>query len=115
MSLRKTSVPFERPIGSFAITCHSVAQSATVAYTHRLFGEVDAQVLGMRAAFDYEARPRLPAHTDTLDTAAASVGYNLRNRTRIALNYEYARRRSPVLADRNYIRRRAFLSWQFAF
>ena len=70
---------------------------------------------GARAAFDYEARPTLPAHTDTLDTAAGSVGYNLRNKTRIALNYEYARRRSPVFAERNYDRRRVFLSWQFAF
>ena len=92
-----------------------VEQSAMVAYTHRLFGAVDAQVLGMRAAFAYDARPTLPAHTDTLETAATSVGYNLRNRTRIALNYEYARRRSPVFAERNYERRRAFLSWQFAF
>ncbi len=92
-----------------------VENSATVAYTHRLFGAVDAQVLGTHAAFDYEARPTLPAHTDTLDSAGASVGYNLRNRTRIALNYEYARRRSPVYAERNYERRRAFLSWQFAF
>ena len=90
-------------------------QSATVAYTHRLFGDVDAQVLGTHAAFEYDARPRLPAHTDTYDIASGSLGYNLRNRTRIALNYEYARRRSPAYAERNYERRRAFLSWQFAF
>jgi Putative beta-barrel porin 2 len=90
-------------------------QSATVAYTHRLFGEVDAQVRGSWASFDYDARINLPSHTDTLDMAGGSIGYNLRNRTRIALNYEYARRRSPAFADRNYERRRAFLSWQFAF
>ena len=90
-------------------------QSATLAYTHRLFGAVDVQVLGSRAAFEYDARPRLPAHTDTHDTAAGSVGYNLRNRTRIAVNYEYARRRSPAFSERNYERRRAFVSWQFAF
>jgi hypothetical protein len=90
-------------------------QSATVAYTHRLAGAVDAQVMGTHAAFDYDARPRLPAHTDTYNTAAGSLGYNLRNRTRIALNYEYARRRSPAFAERNYERRRVFLSWQFAF
>jgi hypothetical protein len=92
-----------------------VEQSVTVAYTHRLFGDVDAQVMGMHAAFEYDARPTLPAHTDTYDTVAGSLGYNLRNRTRIALNYEYARRRSPAFAERNYERRRAFLSWQFAF
>ena len=90
-------------------------QSATVVYTHRLFGEVDAQVRGSRASFDYDARINQPPHTDTLDTAAGSVGYNLRNRTRVAVNYEYARRRSPAFADRNYERRRAYLSWLFAF
>jgi hypothetical protein len=92
-----------------------LGQSATVSYTHRLFGEVDAQVRGSRASFDYDARATLPAHTDTLDIAGGSVGYNLRNRTRVAMNYEFARRRSPAFADRNYDRRRAFLSWQFAF
>jgi hypothetical protein len=92
-----------------------VEQSATLAYTHRLFGEVDVQVLGSRASFNYDARPTLPPHTDTLDTAAASLGYNLRNRTRIAVNYEFARRNSPAFVERNYERRRAFLSWQFAF
>ena len=90
-------------------------QAATVSYTHRLFGEVDAQVRGTMASFDYDARAILPAHTDTLRNYGGSVGYNLRNRTRIALNYEFARRRSPAFADRNYDRRRAYLSWLFAF
>ena len=61
------------------------------------------------------ARETEPPHKDTLDTAAGSLGYNLRNRTRIAVNYEYARRRSPAFAARNYQRRRIFLSWLFAF
>ena len=97
------------------VDAYYVEQSATAAYTHRLFGEVDAQVRGSWASFDYDARRNLPAHTDTLRTAAGSIGYNLRNRTRIAVNYEYARRHSPAFAERNYERRRAFLSWQFAF
>jgi hypothetical protein len=92
-----------------------VEQAAILSYTHRLFGEVDAQVRGGRATFEYDARDTQPAHTDTLDTAAVSLGYNLRNRTRVALNYEYARRRSPALSQRNYDRRRAYLSWLFAF
>jgi hypothetical protein len=90
-------------------------QSAMVAYTHRLFGEFDAQVRGTFASFDYDARQNLPQHTDTFRAGAGSVGYNLRNRTRVAVNYEFARRRSPAIAVRNYERRRAFLSWQFAF
>ena len=89
--------------------------SATIAYTHRLFGAVDAQVRGSRSLFDYDARQDNPPHTDTLDTAAGSLGYNLRNRTRIALNYEVARRRSPEIASRNYDRRRIYLSWLFGF
>lgn len=92
-----------------------IEQSAVVSYTHRLFGEVDAQVRGGRASFKYDARETVPEHTDTLDTAAGSVGYNLRNRTRVALNYEVARRRSPTFAQRNYDRRRAYVSWLFAF
>lgn len=98
-----------------AAEAYYLEQSAMVAYTHRLFGEFDAQVRGTWASFDYDARLNQPQHTDTLQTGVASVGYNLRNRTRVAMNYEYARRRSPAIADRNYERRRAFLSWQFAF
>lgn len=89
--------------------------SGTVTYTHRLFGEVDVQGKAARSLFDYSARPTEPPHQDTLDTAAGSLGYNLRNRTRIALNYEYSRRRSPAFPDRNYQRRRVYLSWLFAF
>src|SRR5688500_10943951 len=90
-------------------------QSLTGAYTHRLFGEVDAQVRATVASFDYDARLTLPSHTDTFSSYGGSVGYNLRNRTRIAWNYEFARRRSPAFADRNYERRRTYLSWLFAF
>lgn len=89
--------------------------SASIAYTHRLFGEVDAQVRGAHSLFDYSAREDNPPRKDTLDTAAGSLGYNLRNRTRIAVNYEYTRRRSPEIASRNYDRRRIYLSWLFAF
>lgn len=90
-------------------------QTWTLGYTHRLFGEVDAGVRGSRSSFTYDARETQPARTDTLDTVGASLGYNLRNRTRVALNYEIARRRSPEFADRTYERRRVYLSWLFAF
>jgi len=89
--------------------------SASLVYTHRLFGRVDIQGKGSRSWFDYSASETEAAHDDTLDTVAGSLGYNLPNRTRVGLNYEYARRRSPALADRNYERRRIFLSWLFAF
>ena len=92
-----------------------VERTASVSYTHLLFGNVDAQVRGSYSLFDYDARDTEPEHTDTLDLLGGSVGYNLRNRTRIALNYENARRRSPAFSDRNYERRRVYLSWMFAF
>ncbi len=89
--------------------------TVSLAYTHRLVGMVDAQIKGTRSLFDYEASISEPAHEDTLDVAAGSLGYNLKNRTRVALNYEFSRRRSPATSDRNYERHRVFLSWLFAF
>ena len=84
-------------------------------YTHMIYGQFDARIQGGRSWFDYGNTYDTPAHTDKLDTIAGSVGYNLRNRTRVAVNYEYARRLSDVLADRNYDRRRVFVSWVYAF
>ena len=92
-----------------------VENTLSLAYTHRLFGEVDAQVRGSKSIFDYSNRLDSPSHKDTLAAAGGSLGYNLRNRTRIAVNYEYARRRSVEIVSRNYDRRRIFLSWSFAF
>ena len=86
----------------------------TLYYTHRLFGGVDAQVRGSLSKFDYAFSEVTPPHKDQLDVAGASVGYNLANRTRISLNYEFSRRRSPVFPERNYDRRRAYLSWTYA-
>jgi hypothetical protein len=84
-------------------------------YTQRLLGEVDLQGQAARSNLDYGQRAGVAERTDTLETYNGNLGYNLRNRTRVAMNYEYARRRSPAIADRNYIRRRIFLSWVVAF
>jgi hypothetical protein len=85
-----------------------------VSYTHRLFNEVDVQGRFGRSWFDYDAREGIVPHQDLFDTTGASVGYNLRNRTRMALNYEFQRRRSPAYTERNFDRRRVYFSWQFA-
>lgn len=92
-----------------------VETTVTLGYTQRLFGEFDAHVRGAHSTFDYGHREGSSPHVDELDVAATGLGYNLRNRTRIALNYEFARRRSPEIADRNYNRHRVFLSWTYAF
>ncbi len=89
--------------------------TVTLIYTHRLFGEVDAQGLAARSFFDYGNREGSEPRRDSLETYNGNLGYNLRNRTRISANYEYARRRSPEIASRNYIRRRVYLSWMVAF
>jgi hypothetical protein len=92
-----------------------IESSLTLSYTHRLFGEVDGEIRGQKAWFDYGYTVTSPARTETFDLIGGSVGYNLRNRTRISLNYEYAQRRSPQLSERNYDRTRAYLSWMLAY
>lgn len=89
--------------------------TVNLSYTHRLFNEVDLQARGSKSLFDYGFHEGNPARQDRLDTVGASLGYNLRNRTRVALNYEMARRRSPAFAERNYDRERFYLSWTYAF
>ena len=89
--------------------------SFALSYTHRLFGNVDASVGGSQSIFDYGFTAQSPARQDKFDSVSGGVGYNLPNRTRISVNYEYSRRRSPQLSERNYDRRRVFLAWNFAF
>ena len=89
--------------------------TTALSYTHRLFGARDFQVRGSKSWFDYGFREGTVPRTDTLDAVAAGVGYNLRNRTRISVNYEFAKRRSPAYLERNYDRTRIYLSWDYAF
>ena len=92
-----------------------IENSFMLSYTHRLFGNVDASVAGSKSIFDYGFTEQSPAREDKFDSVSGAVGYNLPNRTRISVNYEYSRRRSPQLSERNYDRRRVFLAWNFAF
>ena len=92
-----------------------IETSASLAYTHRLFGEVDAQLRGSKSWLDYGYREGTPARQDTVAAAAAGFGYNLKNRTRISVNYELSQRRSPAFPERNFDRTRIFLSWAYAF
>lgn len=89
--------------------------SAALSYTHFLFGDLDFQVRGSKSWFDYGFREGSVPRTDTSDAVAAGVGYNLPNRTRIAVNYELAKRRSPAYVERNYDRTRIYMSWAYAF
>ena len=108
-ALRRTEFSFNVEDAYFVETGFSLS------YTHRLYGEVDGQVRGGKSRFDYGYTVTSPARQEMLDVVGAGVGYNLRNRTRISVNYEYARRRSPQLIERNYDRTRAFVAWTFAY
>jgi hypothetical protein len=91
-----------------------VESALNLGYTHQLFGGIDAQIKGGRSLFDYGNKGGSVPRTDTLDIVSGGIGYNLRNRTRVSLNYEYSRRRSRALSLRNYERRRLFASWTYA-
>jgi hypothetical protein len=101
---------------SFEITeGYYIETGITLGYTQRLFGNVDIGVSGSKTNFEYGATSASPEREDKLDSVLGGVGYNLPNRTRISVNYEYARRRSPEIQERNYDRRRVFLAWNLAY
>lgn len=92
-----------------------VSTAFNLAYSQRLAGSWDLQVSGRKALSDYGFREGTQPRRDTIDTLSGGLGYNLANRTRLALSYEYSRRRSPALPDQNYEGRRIFFSWTYAF
>ncbi len=97
-----------------AAEAYYISSLFNLTYTQRLRGAVDAQVKGGRTLSDYGSREGSPPRRDTVDTLSGGLGYNLRNRTRVGLSYEYSQRRS-VEPDQNYDNRRIFLSWMYAF
>jgi len=106
---RQTEYSFDEADGYY------LENTFNVAYTQRLVAQVDLQGRAAHSSFNYGQRTGGSDRQDTLESYNGNLGYNLRNRTRLALNYEYARRRSPDIADRNYIRRRVYLSWMVGF
>lgn len=98
-----------------AAEAYYVSTNLNLSYTQRLRGAIDARVQAGRSLSDYGSREGSVPRQDTTDTLSGGLGYNLRNRTRVALRYEYSRRRSPALAEQNYEGRRIFLSWTYAF
>jgi hypothetical protein len=98
-----------------AAEAYYLENTVAASYTYLFGGGLDAQLKGSWSIFDYAFRQNVPAHRARLNSVIGSVGYNLPNRTRISINYETSRRRSPALPERNYERRRAYLAWTFAF
>lgn len=108
-TVRSTEYAFD------AADAYYISTLFNLSYTHRLGGAVDVQVQGARTLADYGRSEVTAPRRDTVDTLSGGLGYNLPNRTRVALSYEYSQRRSPALPAQNYHGRRIFLSWTFAF
>ena len=107
---RDVEYSFEQSDGYFVQT------GLALTYTQRLGGPWDLQGRAGRSWLDYRLSARSPdARNEHVDTYAAGVGYNLENRSRIGLSYEYAERSAPTRADRRYDRRRIFGSWTYEF
>jgi hypothetical protein len=107
-ALRRNEYSFD------AEDAYYIENSFGFSYTHLLFAGMDAQIRGSKSRFDYGYSETSPAREDEFAMLAGSVGYNLRNRTRLSVNYEYSRRRSEV-PERNYDRRRVFFAWAVAY
>ncbi len=107
---RDVEYSFEESDGYFVQT------GLAFTYTQRLGGPWDVQGRAGRSWLDYRLSARSPdARNEHVDTYAAGVGYNLQDRSRIGLSYEYAERSAPTRADRRYDRRRIFGSWTYEF
>jgi hypothetical protein len=108
MAIRDTQYSFDEA------DAYYIENSYQLSYTHYIMGDFDVQGRAGWSGFDYGQRVGGSDRRDTLTTWLAAVGYNLRNQTRMAVQYEWARRRSDEIADRNYDRRRVYFSWTFA-
>lgn len=92
-----------------------VASDITTTYTQRIFRGFDVQLVAGRAWLEYGRREGLESMADRVETYSGGVGYNLRDQSRLGVNYEYQRRVSTSEAGRAYLRRRLFTSWTYSF
>jgi opacity protein-like surface antigen len=83
---------------------------ARLTVTHQMVGPLDVQGTGGRQQMAYRAAAvEGETRTDRADTLGAGVGVRLRENIRIGVNWEWTRRTS-VLPNREYERRRVFAS-----
>lgn len=106
---RDVEYSFEEEAGYFVQT------GAVLTYTQRLFGAWDLQGRAGRSWLDYGAAQLEGARNDHVDTYAVGLGYNLQDRSRLGLNYEYTERSAPARADRRFDRQRIYGSWTYEF
>ncbi len=93
-----------------------IRSGGRISVTQRLFGPLDVQAIGQREQLVYRPLDTVNLQPDHawIDVGTLSTGWNLKDRSRIGINYEVKQRRSPY-TDRNYNRRRIFGSWTYGF
>ena len=81
-----------------------------VTMTHQLAGPLDVQALAGRQTMGYRNRHvQGDTRRDQVETYGGGAGYRLRQTMRLGVTWE-VNRRSSVLDERRYVRRRVFAS-----
>lgn len=106
---RDVSYSFEETEGYF------VQSSVVLGYTQRVLGPWDVQVRGGRRWLEYGRSTRAAARTDRAALYLFGLGYNLADRSRVSVSYEYTDRTAPARPDRRFARRRIFGAWTYQF
>jgi hypothetical protein len=94
-----------------------VTTGAPLTLTHRLYGNIDGQVIGGVERLAYEARLDVEGARDERDnvrTVGAGLGYRLTDGSRVGLNFDYATRTSPA-EEREYSRGRLYGTFTYGF
>jgi hypothetical protein len=97
------------------LEAYFIATVGEVVYTQLLAGPYDVQVRGSYGTMGYGNRLGLADRSDSIRTFGVGVGYNLEDRSRIGITYEYSDRLSTERFDRRFDRRRLFASWTYTF
>jgi hypothetical protein len=90
---------------------HFVQTGADVTLTYRVAGPYDAQIRASRQWLDYA----LEADDPVVNGYSAGLGYNMRDNSRIGINFEYAERVADERPDLRFDRRRIYASYTYGF
>ncbi|MEW6320182.1 MAG: outer membrane beta-barrel protein [Acidobacteriota bacterium] len=106
---RDVQYSFEEAEGYF------VSNGLDFTYTQRLFGPIDVQSRVGRGMLEYSERAGIPGRQDELLLLSGGLGYNRNSGARFGVNYEYSDRESADRADRRFVRRRIYGSYEYRF
>ncbi len=107
--LRDVSYSFEQAEGYYVET------TGDLTYTHRVTGGWDLQGRVAATRMSYADSQTPGDRVDHLRIIGGGVGYNFADQSRLGLSYEWWARSSDDRPDRDYDRRRFYLSWTYTF